>query len=157
MKSPSYIAIAAMAQNRVIGNQGKIPWHLPDDFKWFKETTLGHVLVMGRKTFESIGRPLPGRETLIISRSDFTAPGTRTLSSWEELASFDPGDRKIFIAGGAEIYQQALPFCAELYLTVVKREVEGDAFFPAFEESFGAGQKIREHPDFDIWRYLKTK
>jgi dihydrofolate reductase len=157
VKAPSYIAIAAMAQNRVIGNQGKIPWHLPDDFKWFKETTLGHILVMGRKTFESIGRPLPGRQTIIISRSGFTAPSTHTLGSLAELASLDPEGKKVFIAGGAEIYQQALPQCSELYLTVVKRTVEGDAFFPAFEESFEAGQKIREHSDFDIWRYLKTK
>jgi dihydrofolate reductase len=156
VKSPSYIAIAAMAQNRVIGQQGKIPWHLPDDFKWFKETTLGHILVMGRKTFESIGRPLPGRETLIISRSGFTAPGTRTLSSWDELASFDPKGKKIFIAGGAEIYRQALPSCSDLYLTVVKQTIEGDAFFPVFEENFGPGKIIRTTTDFDIFHYLRA-
>src|SRR5271166_2104453 len=95
-------AIAAMSENRVIGDGGKIPWHLPEDFKWFKSTTMGHVIVMGRKTFESIGRPLPGRETIVLSRSGFKHPGVRTVSA---LSQIDPSgeERDIFICGGAEV------------------------------------------------------
>ena len=80
-----FIAIAAMSLNRVIGAGNQIPWHLPEDFQWFKQTTTGHVLVMGRKTFASIGRPLPNRETVVLSRSDFQHPGVKTIRSLEEL------------------------------------------------------------------------
>ena len=81
----AFKAIAAMSENRVIGADGRIPWHLPEDFRWFKQTTLGHILVMGRKTFESIGRPLPGRQTLILSRQGFSAPGTVTVADLSAL------------------------------------------------------------------------
>jgi dihydrofolate reductase len=122
-------AIAAMSENRVIGQGNTIPWHLPEDFKWFKQTTTGHIIVMGRKTYESIGRLLPNRTTIILSRSDFTVPGAIML---KDLAALQPATdgRETFICGGAEIYRQALPLCSDLYLTLVKRTVEGDAFFP---------------------------
>ena len=99
-------AIAAMSLNRVIGDGNKIPWHLPEDFKWFKQTTLGHVLVMGRKTFESIGRPLPGRETIVLSRAGWSHPGVQTVASLDEVKSL-AGERQVFICGGAQIYTQA--------------------------------------------------
>ena len=145
-------AIAAMSLNRVIGNGNQIPWHLPEDFKWFKATTTGHVIVMGRKTFESIGRPLPNRETIVLSRSAFSFSGVKTISSLEELPS-PTGDQRVFICGGAQIYEQALPLCAELFLTLVKREVEGDAFFPKFEDRFELAEEIRDTPEFKILRY----
>jgi dihydrofolate reductase len=119
-------AIAAMSLNRVIGNGNQIPWHLPEDFKWFKATTTGHVIVMGRKTFESIGKPLPNRETIVLSRLAFSHPGVKTIRSLDELPDI-VGDRQVFICGGAQIYEQTLPLCSELFLTLVKREVEGDA------------------------------
>lgn len=147
-------AIAAMSENRVIACGGKIPWHLPEDFKWFKQVTLGHVLVMGRKTFESIGRPLPGRETVVLSRTGFTHPGTRTVASLDELEP-SADSREMFICGGAEIYAQALPRCSDLFLTLVKRWVDGDAFFPPFEEMFDFAEEIRDTPDFKILRYRK--
>src|SRR3990172_7027461 len=128
-------AIAAMSLNRVIGVGNKIPWHLPEDFKWFKKITTGHVIVMGRKTFESIGQPLPNRETVVLSRSQFSTPGVKTIHSLEALPALSDG-REIFICGGAQIYAQALPLCSDLYLTLVKRTVEGDAFFPSFEDQF---------------------
>ena len=124
----AFKAIAAMSLNRVIGDGNKIPWHLPEDFKWFKQTTTGHVLVMGRKTFGSIGRPLPNRETMVLSRSDFQHPGVKTIRSLEELPPL-VGQRQVFICGGAQIYEQLLPQCAELLLTLVQREVQGDTFF----------------------------
>jgi dihydrofolate reductase len=145
-------AIAAMSENRVIGRGNTIPWHLPADFRWFKQTTMGHTLVMGRKTFESIGRPLPGRTTVVLSRSGFAHPQVRTVRSLAEITpeSF-PGE--VFICGGAEVYAQALPWCSDLYLTRVKRVVEGDAFFPAFENRFELFAQLEDNPDFVIHHY----
>jgi dihydrofolate reductase len=148
----SFKAIAAMSLNRVIGNGNQIPWHLPEDFKWFKATTTGHVIVMGRKTFESIGKPLPGRETIVLSRSAFSQPGVKTISSLRELPAA-PAGKTIFICGGAQIYEQALPLCSEVFLTLVKREVAGDAFFPKFEDQFELVEEIRDTPEFKILRY----
>jgi dihydrofolate reductase len=142
-------AIAAMSDNRVIGNRNSIPWHLPEDFQWFKRMTIGHVLVMGRKTFESIGRPLPGRETIILSRSGFSHPGVKTACDLAEVERL--GDaREIFICGGAQIYELTLPLCSDLYLTRVKKTCEGDAFFPRFEDIFVRVATIRETPEFII-------
>ena len=147
-------AIAAMSLNRVIGNGNKIPWHLPEDFKWFKATTTGHVIVMGRKTFESIGKPLPNRQTIVLSRANFVYPGVKTVRGLEELPGVT-ADRQVFICGGAQVYEQALPLCSELLLTLVKREVEGDAFFPRFEDQFELAEEIRETPEFKILRYRR--
>jgi len=145
-------AIAAMSENRVIGAGGKIPWHLPGDFKWFKKMTTGQVIVMGRKTFESIGAPLPNRTTIVLSRSQFSHPGVQTLPelSWIDLANETRG---VFICGGAQVYAQALPLCSDLYLTRVQRTVEGDAFFPPFEERFELAEEILNCPDFKILHY----
>ncbi|MCU0772494.1 MAG: dihydrofolate reductase [Verrucomicrobia bacterium] len=151
-----FIAIAAMSRNRVIGRGQEIPWHLPEDFQFFKQTTLGHVLVMGRKTFESIGRPLPGRETFVLSRTGFHHPGVRCVASLDEVP-VSTAQRKVFICGGAEIYRQALPLCADLYLTLVKREVEGDAFFPEFEDRFELVETLRDTPEFTILHYRNKK
>ncbi len=149
-----YKAIAAMSENRVIGNGNQIPWHLPEDFKWFKQMTTGNVIVMGRKTFESIGRPLPNRTTVVLSRSGFLYPGVQTIQSLEELP--DQADREVYICGGAQIYEQTLPLCSDLYLTLVKRVVQGDAFFPNFEETFTLKEVLRETPEFKILHFQKT-
>ena len=150
--SQHFTAIAAMSLNRVIGRGSEIPWHLPEDFKFFKQTTMGHVLVMGRKTFESIGRPLPGRETLVLSRLGFNHPGVRCVGSLNELPS-PTDERKVFICGGAEIYRQALPLCGDLYLTLVKHRAEGDALFPEFEKDFELVQQLHDTPKFKILHY----
>ena len=142
-------AIAAMSLNRVIGAGNKIPWHLPEDFKWFKQMTTGHVIVMGRKTFESIGRPLPNRETIVLSRSQFSHPEVKTIRSLEELSGL-ASNREVFVCGGAQVYAQALPLCSDLYLTLVKHEVEGDAFFPPFEDTFELTEEIGDTPEFKI-------
>ena len=145
-------AIAAMSENRVIGAANKIPWHLPEDFKWFKKMTTGNVIVMGRKTFESIGKPLPNRETIVLTRGPWQHPGVRTIS---DLAQIDPAKeaREIFICGGAQVYEQALPLCSDLYLTLVKRVVEGDAFFPRFEDRFEPVAEILDCAEFKIVHY----
>jgi dihydrofolate reductase len=149
-------AIAAMSLNRVIGRGNRIPWHLPEDFKWFKQHTMGHVLVMGRKTFESIGRPLPGRETIVLTRSGWTHPGVKTAPGLDALPLPAEDPRTVFICGGAEIYRQALPVCSDLFLTLVKREIpDGDAFFPAFEDAFVLADEIRDTPEFTILHYRR--
>jgi len=146
-----------MALNRVIGRANQIPWHLPEDFRWFKKTTMGHVLVMGRKTFESIGRPLPGRETIVLSRSAWSHPLVHTASSLEHLPLPPDDPRTVFICGGADIYRQALPLCSDLFLTLVQREIpDGDAFFPPFEESFGPPQVLSKTPEFRILHYHRS-
>jgi dihydrofolate reductase len=147
-----FIAIAAMSLNRVIGVGNRIPWHLPEDFKWFRQMTTGHVLVMGRKTFESIGRPLPGRTTIVLSRLAFSHPGVTTVRSLDEVQPWVAG-RRVFICGGAQIYEQALPLCSDLYLTLVNRVVEGDAFFPPFEDRFELVEVVLERPEFSIRHY----
>jgi dihydrofolate reductase len=122
--------IVAMSQNRVIGKDGRLPWRLPEDLQRFKRLTLGQTLLMGRKTYQSIGHPLPGRQTIILSRNaDFCAEGCAVVASLEEgIASAQTDD--LFICGGGEIYRQALPLAEKIYLTELLREVEGDAFFP---------------------------
>ena len=145
-------AIAAMSLNRVIGQGNKIPWHLPEDFKWFKKMTTGQVIVMGRKTFEAIGKPLPNRTTMVLSRSRFEYPGVRTISDLSQI-DLENETRRVFICGGAQIYAEALTLCSDLYLTLVKRTVEGDAFFPPFEEQFVAAEEVFDGPEFQITRY----
>jgi dihydrofolate reductase len=145
-------AIAAMSENRVIGRGNKIPWHLPEDFKWFKSMTTGQVIVMGRKTFESIGKPLPNRATIVLSRRPMPIPGVQVVSALSEIdVAGDP--REIFICGGAQIYEQALPQCSDLYLTLVKGRVDGDAFFPPFEHQFELVDQILERDEFVIRHY----
>ena len=150
-----YKAIAAMSLNRVIGCGNKIPWHIPEDFKWVKATTLGHVIVMGRKTFESIGRPLPHRENIVLSQQTLNILGVTIIHSLTDLEGID-SEKEIWILGGAEIYRQTLPHCSDLYLSVIKREVEGDTFFPPFEDTFELKEIIREELEFRIEHYVNS-
>lgn len=143
-----------MSENRVIGSEGKIPWHLPDDFKWFKQVTMGQVLVMGRKTCESIGRPLPGRQTIVLSRQGFLADGVLTVPDVDSLRQRVRDDpREVFVAGGSEIYRLLLPWCGEVFLTRVGRVVAGDAFFPPFESEFRKVGVVLVHPEFAVEHY----
>ena len=146
-----------MSLNRVIGAGNKIPWDLPEDFKWFKKMTTGHILVMGRRTFESIGKPLPNRTTIVLTRSPKPIAGVWTIAELNQLEPTDPqfAGREIFICGGAQVYEQALPLCSDLYLTLVKRVVEGDAFFPSFEERFELGAVLFDSPEFKILHYQR--
>ncbi len=146
-----------MAENRVIGFQGKIPWHLPEDFKWFKKMTLGGAVIMGRKTFESLGRPLPGRENVVLSREGREFSGVRTVRCLEEVLEQFGGNPDSWIIGGAELYAQTLPFCSDLFLSAVHGNPEGDAFFPPFEHLFREGECIAEHVGFSICRYQNLR
>jgi dihydrofolate reductase len=151
-------AIAAMSLNRVIGAGNKIPWHLPEDFKWFKKMTTGQVIVMGRKTFESIGKPLPNRTTIVLTRSATPIPGVQIISDLSQLSPqhLALAGRELFICGGAQLYQQALPSCSDLYLTLVKREVQGDTFFPAFETQFELVEEVMDNSEFKILQYRRV-
>lgn len=127
------IIIVAMGENRVIGKDGKIPWRLSADLRRFKELTMDHPVIMGRKTYESLGKPLPGRENIILSRDEKFKPKgcvvLRFLAEALKLASSIDGE-KIFIMGGGQVYEDALFFADEIYLTLVKASFEGDVFFP---------------------------
>ena len=149
------IAIAAMALNRAIGHEGRIPWHLSKDLKFFKRITLGHVVVMGRKTYDSIGRPLPGRENIVLSRHTLDVPGIRHAASIDEITE-PADDRKIFVIGGAEIYKALLPHCSEFLLTVVKLPPPADTFLPEFESQFDLAEILEEDGDLEIRRYVRS-
>lgn len=139
MSPPRFSILVAMAKNRVIGRNNALPWQLPPDLKRFKQLTMGHHIVMGRKTYESIGRPLPGRTSVIVTRQpDYQVPGAIVAGSIAEaLKVCSEGkemDQEIFVIGGAEIYQQALGSCQRMYVTEIQQEFEGDALFPEFNQ-----------------------
>lgn len=126
-------AIVAVAKNLVIGKHGQIPWYLPADLQYFKRTTLNHHIIMGRRSFQSIGRPLPHRSNVVITRDAyFAATGCVVLHSLEQALewAYDNGESEAFIIGGGEIYRQSMPYWDRLYLTEVEMEVEGDTYFP---------------------------
>jgi dihydrofolate reductase len=123
--------IAAMAENRVIGRNGAIPWDLPDDRRRFRSLTMGHPVIMGRRTFEAIGHPLPGRRNIVLTRqAHYRAEGCDVAHDLRSALEACEGSTEVFIIGGAEIYRQALPFAGRIYLTIVHAEISGDAFFP---------------------------
>lgn len=127
--------IWAMDQNRVIGKDNQLPWHLPEDLKFFKRVTMGHPVAMGRKTHESIGRLLPGRENIIVTRNlDYQGEGLTILHSVEELNAYDHMlNEEIFVIGGAEIFHELIPYADRLYLTNIKAVFPGDTFFPELD------------------------
>jgi len=148
-------AIAAMSLNRVIGKDGKLPWHIPEDFKWFKRTTQGHAVLMGRKTYESLGRPLPNRRNLVVTRGS-DLPGVEII---RDLDTFRPEDYPcdVWVIGGAEIYRQLLGRCEELYLSIIPCVVEGDTYFPEFEDKFELAETVLKAPDFEVKRYTRKR
>jgi len=124
--------IVAMAQNHTIGINNTLPWRCPEDLKHFKALTMGHHMIMGRKTFDSIGKPLPGRTTVVVTRNpELKIDGCIVTHSLQEAIAACAGDDEIFIVGGAELYSQALPLAQTLYLTEIQQDIQGDAHFPA--------------------------
>jgi dihydrofolate reductase len=145
--------VAAVAENGVIGRDNKLIWRLKSDLRRFSDLTMGKTMIMGRKTFESIGGPLPGRKAVVLTRRpDFAAPGTHVVHSWEEaVAEADRlatsmGASAIAVVGGAEIYALALPQAARLHLTLVHAEPEGDAVFPPFDRAEFREIRREAHP-----------
>lgn len=125
--------IAAMANDRVIGKNNQMPWHLPADLQHFKRITLGKPVIMGRKTYQSIGKALPGRRNIVISRQTLHLPDAETVNSVEQALQLLAGCEEVMIIGGGEIYRQCLPLADRLYLTQIALETDGDAFFPDYE------------------------
>jgi len=132
------VLMAAMGRNRELGFGNKLPWHLPDDLKRFKEITRGHSIIMGRKTYESIGKALPERKNIVVTRNaGYQAPGAVVVGSIEEAfkEAGNGGDEDVFVIGGGEIYKLALPYADRMYLTFVDAEIPADTYFPEFNEN----------------------
>ncbi|OFZ99288.1 MAG: hypothetical protein A2Z64_13870 [Betaproteobacteria bacterium RIFCSPLOWO2_02_67_12] len=133
-EGPHVYLVAAVAANGVIGIQGRLPWHLPEDLRHFKRLTLGHPVIMGRRTWESIGRPLPERENVVVTRRrGYEAPGACVASSFGAALALCAGEKIVFVIGGAELYREALPFAAGLVITEIGRCYDGDARFPEID------------------------
>jgi dihydrofolate reductase len=150
----SMILIAAVGANGVIGRDNDLPWRIREDLQRFKQLTLGHTLVMGRKTYDSIGRPLPGRRTVVVTRQpDWSAEGVEAVHTLEEALKAD-GD--VYVAGGGEIYRQALPYADLLELTEVAQSPAGDVTFPAFDRSAWTETARDPRDGFTFVTYART-
>jgi dihydrofolate reductase len=147
--------IAAVAANGVIGRDNRMPWHLPPDLKRFKALTLGHDLIMGRRTFDSIGRPLPGRRTILLTRNPaYSQPDVVIASTLDEAFALARGE-EVFVAGGAEVYRQALDRTDRMYLTRIEHAFDGDATFPSFAEEEWALVMDEPHQGEEwVYRFL---
>ena len=158
-------AIVAVAQNGVIGNNNQLIWHISEDLKYFKATTINHSIIMGRKSYESIGKALPNRRNIIVTRNvEFEAPGCEVVNSVEEAIALCSSESEVFISGGGEIYKAALPLCDRLYITEISQSYEGSTVFPEIDknawreisrEDFERGAKY-EHPfSFVVYESIK--
>lgn len=156
--------IVAMDENRLIGKDNQLPWHLPQDLAYFKRMTMNHKIVMGRKTYESIGKPLPGRENIIITRdSSYTKDGCKVLHSIDDILELSKAtDENVFVIGGAEIFKEILPYSDKLYMTHIHHEFEGDTFFSQLNDSewetisVESGMRDVKNPyEFDFVVYQK--
>jgi dihydrofolate reductase len=159
---PSIYLIAAVAQNGVIGVDGRLPWHLPEDLKHFKRLTLGHPVIMGRRTWESLGKPLPGRENIVISRTPgFKAPGAALASSLEGALALCAEEPVAFVIGGERLFADCLPIATGLVLTEILRDYEGDTWFPPFDRGEWREAQREAHTGaegvrFDFVRYERA-
>ncbi len=151
MSVPELVLIAAVARNGAIGKDNALPWRLKADLAHFKAATLGHPIVMGRKTWDSLGRPLPGRTNIVISRDpDYTAPGAQVVDSLAAAIAACADQEQVFVIGGAQIYAMAWPLADRLMLTEVDASIDGDAFFPAFDRSaFKETSRRHQNQDAD--------
>lgn len=164
--TPCLSVIVAMARNRVIGANGAIPWHLPNELKLFKRVTMGHHIIMGRKTFESIGKLLPGRTTVIVTRqANYRVQGAIVAHSLPEAVDACGKDDEIFVIGGGELYRAALPAAGRIYLTIVDAEPEGDTFMPEIDpadwrehsaQDFSADDRHLHGYSHAIWERVTT-
>ena len=151
-----YKAIVAVAEDGVIGRGGDLPWRLSADLKWFKKITLGHAILMGRKTWESLPGALPGRKNWVLSRTAEPQEGMSVFRSMDEVKQALIPTQTLFIIGGGEIYSMALPLCHELYISEVRQKVpDGDAFFPKFKDQFRPEEVLDDNPEFLLRRWVR--
>jgi len=138
--------VLAMSENRVIGRDGGLPWHLPKDLQHFKKLTVDHTVIMGRKTFDEIKHPLANRRNVVVSRNpDFQPRGATVVPSLDEALALGATEREVFVIGGGEIFRLALPRADRLYLTIVHASVEGDTYFPSFDATAWALEEEERH------------
>lgn len=139
--------VVAVARNGVIGRDNRLPWRLPDDLAYFKQVTMGHPVVMGRRTHESIGKPLPGRKNIVVtSNPRFEAPGCTVVTSLDGAWEAAGNASEVCVIGGTSLFQESLPLADRIHLTEVQAEVEGDTFFPPFERAEWAEREVARHP-----------
>ncbi|HQZ28946.1 MAG: dihydrofolate reductase [Verrucomicrobiales bacterium] len=156
MSRPYLKAVVAMASNRVIGKDGGLPWRLKEDLKWFKKMTVGHPILMGRKTMDSIVHPLPKRRNIVISRNLETVPeGFELAASCPQALDMLGEDTEASIIGGAQIYREMIPLCDEVLLSYVFHPYDGDTTLPEFESSFVMVEVLFRDDDFELRRYLR--
>ncbi|MES2661313.1 MAG: dihydrofolate reductase [Verrucomicrobiota bacterium] len=150
-------AVVAMTPDRVIGKAGTLPWHLPEDLAFFKRTTSGHPIVMGRKTYESIGRPLPKRRNIVLTRDlTWSAEGVEVIHQPENLGKLPDLDGRVFIIGGSEIYAAFLPDLDDLVVSHVFGNYDGDTRLPEFEGNFPDSEILETHADFEVRRHFRA-
>ena len=148
-------AVVAMTSERVIGRAGSLPWHLPEDLAYFKRTTSGHPIVMGRKTYESIGRPLPKRRNIVLTRDPtWSAEGVEVIHRPDELAGLPGMDGQVFIIGGAEIYAAFMPLLADLLVSHVFESHAGDTWLPEFEAEFPQSEILETYATFEVRQHF---
>lgn len=153
-KNPRIYLLAAVASNGVIGVEGRLPWHLPEDLRHFKDLTLGHPIIMGRKTWESLGKALPGRENIVVTRTaGYEAPGAAVATSLEAALALCAGEPVAFVIGGERLFADALPVAAGLVLTEIHRDYAGDTRFPPFDRSRWRETQRKAHTAADGTRF----
>lgn len=149
-------AIVAMTPERIIGKDGDLPWHLPEDLKLFKRHTTGHPIVMGRKTWDSIGKPLPNRQNIVLTRdTSWSAEGAERIHSPEEVSNLELIDSEVFIIGGAQIYTLFMPQLDEILVSHVYENHSGDTHFPEFEDMFRNVEVVEKYEHFELRRYRR--
>ena len=154
--TPTFTGVVAMAADRAIGIKQSIPWRLPEDMKLFRRLTMGHPILMGRKTWESLGRPLPGRQNIVLTRdASFTAEGATVIRSVEELSSLELMDSEVMVIGGAQIYAHLLPKMKKLYVSEVQGEYAADTWFPEFAHHFLRSTPVEQFDGFRLVLYEK--
>jgi dihydrofolate reductase len=153
---PYLTAVVAMTPDRVIGKGGTLPWHLPEDLAFFKRTTSGHPIVMGRKTYESIGRPLPKRRNIVLTRDrEWSAPGVEVIHAPEDLTTLPDLDGHVFVIGGSEIYAAFLPTLDDLLVSHLFDNHGGDTWLPKFEHVFPNSEVMETHDAFEVRRHFR--
>jgi dihydrofolate reductase len=151
---PRIYLLAAVASNGVIGKDNHLPWHLPEDLKHFKKLTLGHPVIMGRRTWESLGRPLPGRDNIVISgQPGYEAPGAAVANSLEGALALCAGELVVFVIGGYRVFLDSLPLASGLVLTEIQRHFEGDTYFPDFDRTQWRESQREAHTAADGMRF----
>lgn len=157
MSRPVLKAVVAMASNRVIGKDGNLPWRLPEDMKWFRKLTLGHPIVMGRRTMESLKGPLPKRRNVVISRTAKEVPeGFELVASCDGALDLLSGEETVCVIGGGQIYAEMIPRCDEVLMSYVYHPYEGDTILPDFEQGFDLVEILYKDENFELRRYCRA-